>query len=103
MAKFYVESGNLQFVTHAADSNAAAIWAVHRTLGRVMPFLADQSSFTAAPATSETVLGETIRVSERGFGRYDGPEYRTFQIVSQWNHLVTALERLEERMLMTGV
>jgi len=102
MAKFYVESGSFQLVTHAADERAAAIWAVHRTMSDVLPFLAE-SGRKGLDGNAVGKLGETMSVSEQGFGREDAVKFKTFAIVSDWNHLVTALEKLEERMMTTAV
>lgn len=101
MAKFYVESGSFQLVTHAADERAAAIWAIHRTMSDVLPFLAEGRGEHEEEQPSK--LGDTMRVSEQGFGRADAACFKTFAIVSDWNHLVTALEKLEERMMTTAV
>lgn len=102
MAKFYVESGSFRLITHAADERAAAIWAIHRTMSGVLPFLAEGSQ-KGREASSPSKLGEMMSVSEQGFGREDAIQFKTFSIVSDWNHLVTALDKLEERMMTTAV
>ena len=97
MPKFYVQSGNVEVVTTANHSRGAAIWAVHRTLSHSLPFLCDEATdFLALDGL--TRLGETVRVSEQGFDRDDAAEFETLDIVSEWNQLLVALDRLQERL-----
>jgi hypothetical protein len=93
MAKFYVQSGSLEMVLQAKDSRCAAIWAAHRTLSRSLPFLCDEAADYAQLADL-TQLGETIRVSQRGFDRDDAVLFETLDVVSEWNQLLVALDRL---------
>jgi len=104
MPKFYVQSGSLEMVLQAKDSRCAAIWAAHRTLGQSLPFLCEEpvvrGSHDPAPAdytklADLTRLGNTIRVSQRGFDRYDAAVFDTLDIVSEWNQLLVALDRLQ--------
>lgn len=95
MAKFYVESGNLQLVVHANNSQGAALWAVHRSLSQMLPFLAEHSPDDDAPSPARFVLAADITCNERGFGRPDGERFDTFDLVTQWNQLMVALEKLE--------
>jgi len=41
------------------------------------------------------ILGELIKTSERGFGRGDASLHDTFEVVSEWNRLLVALDKLE--------
>jgi hypothetical protein len=95
MPKFYVQSGRLEMVLQARDSRCAAIWAAHRTLGQTMPFLCENESDYTELADL-TKLGETIRVSQRGFDRGDAVTFETLDIVTEWNQLLVALDRLTE-------
>ena len=95
MAKFYVESGNMQMVVHAENSRAAAIWVVHRTMSQLMPFLTDESRRLLSAIREPIVLGETLLTNERGFGRTDSLAHDTFDVVSEWNRLMVALEKLQ--------
>jgi hypothetical protein len=95
MAKYYIESGNLQLVVHAKNSKGAALWAVHRSLARLLPFVADESRQSDLLDQEQVTLGETITASERGFGRPDAQTFDTFDVVTEWNQLMVALERLE--------
>ena len=92
MAKFYVECGNFQIVTHARNARGAAIWAVHRAMGQLLPFLSEDAALDLA---EPVVLGELIKTSERGFGRGDASLHDTFEVVSEWNRLLVALDKLE--------
>src|SRR5262245_31418966 len=97
MPKFYVQSGNVEMVLYAHDSRCAAIWAVHRTLSQSLPILCEEASDYAAAADFSR-LGEAIAVSERGFDREDAACYDTLDILAEWNQLLVALDRLQERM-----
>ena len=97
MPKFYVQSGNVELVTTAIHSRGAAIWGVHRTLSQSLPFLCDEATDVLA-FDDLTRLGDTIRVSEQGFDRPDAVEFDTLDIVSEWNRLLVAIDRLHERL-----
>jgi hypothetical protein len=96
MAKFYVQSGNLEVVLQAHDSRCAAIWAVHKTLGQTLPFLCDEAGDYGELADL-TRLGDSVNVSERGFDRADADVFETLDIVTEWNQLLVALDRLQDR------
>jgi hypothetical protein len=96
MAKFYVQSGNLEVVLQAHDSRCAAIWAVHKTLGQSLPFLCEEAGDYAELADL-TRLGDSVSVSERGFDRVDADVFETLDIVTEWNQLLVALDRMQAR------
>jgi len=96
MAKYYIESGKLQLVVHAKNCRGAALWAVHRSLSRLLPFVADEPSLVEQDERNLAALGETISASERGFGRADAQQFDTFEVVTEWNQLMVALDRLED-------
>src|SRR5688500_10485066 len=96
MAKFYVQSGNLELVLQAHDSRCAAIWAVHKTLGQSLPFLCEDAGDYTELADL-TRLGDCVTVSERGFDRSDAHVFETLDIVTEWNQLLVALDRLQSR------
>jgi hypothetical protein len=97
MPKFYVQSGNVELVTTAIHSRGAAIWGVHRTLSHSLPFLCDETTDYLV-LDDLTRLGDTITVSEQGFDRPDAAEYDTLEIVSEWNQLLVAIDRIHERL-----
>ena len=107
MAKFYVQSGTLQLVTEADDSRGAALWAVHRCLEQVLPICPDDPE--PAEEKSErieqrgaVVLGDTILVNEQGFDHEPSEQFLTLELVSEWNQLITALARLQDRLEAKG-
>lgn len=99
MPKFYVQSGSLQLITTATDPRAAAIWAVHRTLSPSLPFLTGTEPAASPNAPSpQPQLGESISVSERGFGSAESRELDTLGIVTEWSQLLLAVDRLQKRL-----
>jgi hypothetical protein len=99
MPKYYVQSGNVRLITTASDPRAAAIWAVHRALAQTLPFLSDQTEPGLAASTPAIhTLGEAVQVSEQGFGRPDSERFETLAVLSEWNQLLVAIERIERRM-----
>ncbi|WP_425615715.1 hypothetical protein NA78x_005645 [Anatilimnocola sp. NA78] len=107
MPKFYVSSGNLNLIVEADHARAAAIWAVHRCLSPVAPFMNDEDdavecqavetlSYESAQPTRK--LGDTICVSERGFGNEDQREFATLPIVAEWSRLLVAIDRLQQEL-----
>ena len=94
MPKFYVQSGSVEMLLQAHDSRCAAIWAVHRTLSQSLPFLCEEPEDYVAVA-DVTRLGDTVQVSQRGFDRDDAQAFETLEIVSEWNRLLVALDRLQ--------
>src|SRR5262245_55425257 len=95
MPKYYVQSGRLEMVLQARDSRCAAIWAAHRTLSQTLPFLCEDEADYSLVADL-TRLGETIRVSQRGFDRDDAAIFDTLDIVTEWNQLLVAIDRITE-------
>ena len=101
MAKFYVQSGTLKMVIHAAEADRAALWAVHQVLSQVLPVFDDQE---LSPQEKQTVvafhgaqvLDESIRLSELGFDRDDAEIFDTAETITEWAQLVLALRRIEE-------
>jgi hypothetical protein len=93
MPKFYVQSGRMEMVLQARDSRCAAIWAAHRSLSQTLPFLGEGESDNSLIAESKN-LGDTIRVSQRGFDRDDATIFETLDIVTEWNQLLVALDRI---------
>ena len=104
MAKYYVQSGTLKLVVTAADERRAALWAVHRAMNQILPMedemdLIPEEKSTDIEAIGAMVLGDSIRLSERGFDRTDGVQYTTFDVVSEWNQLMTVLAKIESNVL----
>ena len=89
--------GGLEMVLQARDSRCAAIWAVHRTLSPSLPFLCEEPGDYLELADSDR-LGDTIRVSERGFDSPGAAWFDTLDVVTEWNELLVALDRLQEKL-----
>src|SRR5688572_6965089 len=96
MAKFYVQSGELEVVLQAHDSRCAAIWAVHKTLSQTLPFLCEEAGDIAG-LNAVTRLGDDVAVSQRGFDRADAEVFDTLDVITEWNQLLVALDRLQSR------
>ena len=103
MAKYYVQSGTMRSVVEAESSRKAALWAVHQAMLQVLP-IEDEGECTPemkserASQTGVAVLSGKVIVSERGFDRGDSTSMTTLEVVTEWNQMVTTLDRLE-RML----
>lgn len=95
MAKYYVQSGTLRTVVTAESAGKAAIWAVHQAMQQVFP-MDDASPESDGKPTA--VMAAALSVSEQGFDRTDAVVTPTIEVVSQWNDMVSTLDRLE-RML----
>jgi hypothetical protein len=97
MPKYYVQSGNLQVITTASDPRGAAIWAVHRALAHSLPFLNDEAEGLAKAGAAAPQLDESVQVSEQGFGAEVGHTYGTLEIIGEWNELLLAIDRMQQR------
>ncbi len=95
MAKYYVQSGTLRTIITAESTRKAAIWAVHQVMQQVFPI---DGTCNEPEDTPASVLSSNVRVSEQGFDRSDALVTPTLEVVSQWNEMVSTLDRLE-RML----
>lgn len=100
MAKYYVQSGTMRCVVSAENARRAALWAVHRAMQQIMPVDdiagCDPSEKSArCQRDGVMVLGGSIRTSQRGYDNDDADSLPTFEVVTEWNQLVNALDRLE--------
>lgn len=100
MAKYYVQSGTMRVVVDAQDAQRAALWAVHKAMQQIMPIYDDavvspQAKSDLAAAQGMFVLDGTLRLSEQGFDRDDAASMETFGVVTEWNQLMIALDRLQ--------
>ena len=95
MAKYYVQSGTLRTIVSAESATKAAIWAVHQAMQQIFPMDSDLTTSAEQPVA---VLAAQLSVNERGFDRNDSVITPTIQVVSQWNDMVSALDRLEQML-----
>lgn len=102
MAKYYVESGTLRTIISADDPQKAALLAVHQAIGQTIPLASDEPEPEAKQAQFEfrglEVLGDDIRLSERGFGRDDGLRLDTYDTLIHWSQLLAAVAKLERAL-----
>ena len=101
MAKFYVESGTVRLIVDAADARRAAIWTVHRALENILPNEEEDLDVDALPEVEHDgsmVLGDVIRLSERGFQSPETTVYETLGVVSEWSQLMMALSSMEHEL-----
>lgn len=100
MAKYYIQSGTLRATLAADDARRAALWAVHQVMQQVLPVEEDADLTPEQRQDNKIVEGilvldGTIRLSEQGYDREDAEEIATIDVVSEWNQLMVALDRLE--------
>jgi hypothetical protein len=100
MPKYYVQSGTLHVITTASDPRAAAIWAVHRALAPTLPFLSERSESGLDPQirAAPVYLDNSVLVSEQGFDRPDSERFPTLAVLAEWNQLLVAIDRIEQRL-----
>ncbi|MEW4563619.1 hypothetical protein AB1K70_13890 [Bremerella sp. JC770] len=101
MAKYYVESGSLRLIVDAADARRAALWAVHRALEHLLPNEEEELDVDNLPEVEPVdsmVLGDAIRLSERGFENLDVTQFETLEIVGEWSQLMLALSSMENEL-----
>jgi len=128
MSKYYVQSGTVKSIVEAESSRRAALWAVHQAMQQILPLEheetacersdqegvdTDGSDHTGARSAvtdvvlpnreqhlhkKTVVLSEKLRVSRCGFDRSDATQMATMEVVSEWNQLVTTLDRLEKML-----
>jgi hypothetical protein len=103
MAKFFVQSGTLRTIIHAESAQKAAVWAIHQVLGQVLPLdpAVEGKPWSSRPAEHGSqmhTLESIVRVSDHGYDTGNIRQWETLQLVSQWNELVTTLNRLEKML-----
>lgn len=107
MANYYVQSGTTRSMVQAESSRKAALWLVHQAMQQVLPMDDDLSESPEAKSEKISrrgvaVLTATVTVSQRGFDRDDATTLPTLEVVSEWNQLVTTLDRLERMLYRTA-
>ena len=100
MAKFYVQSGNVQTIISADDSEKAALWAVHCAMRQVVPVYEDEElnpheKSQLSVTEGVRVLGNSILVNEIGVDRADSTQFDTFELLVHWHQLMVTIDRLE--------
>ena len=103
MAKFYLTSGNIEFVVTAVDAEGAARWMINQIVDELVP---PTSEFNADDEPGELidyvealdVFDDQIMVSEIGFNRDEAGVLETERLFMQWFQLSNALNRLLDRL-----
>lgn len=99
MAKYYITCGTFEFLTTAEDPHSAALWAIHQFLANRIeletvqwnePGNIDRQDLMEAMLDLE----DTVFVSEIGFGRDDVGLVDTADLLTEWNQLAIAIQRL---------
>jgi len=121
MAKYYIQSGKVSFVVCACDVEGAALWSMHRVMDEKICDYEDEllsqdiDPFSLPISESEiqdvpeaipyeamlnglAQFGESIQVSQRGFGHTDAGQLQTEEIFHQWRQLMQAVDRLHDRL-----
>jgi len=107
MPRYYVQSGSFRRVIQADSDRKAAVSAVKLAIQQVVPL--DEVSGQAVSDHSSTkkrdayaVMSGRLFVSEAGFESPDALELPTKEVITEWNRMLTTLDRLE-RMLDSAV
>ena len=100
MTKFYVQSGTVRSIVQAESARKAALWAIHQTMGQVLPLDEPNGVGTGFPRRTESssevaVLSGKVTVSDHGFDSEPLSTLSTMQVVTEWNQMVMTLDRLE--------
>jgi hypothetical protein len=100
MPKYYVQSGTMRTVVQAESSRKAAIWAVHEAMQQVLPMDDEPAESPAAKCERirsgrVAVLSGKVTISQRGFSSKPATTIPTLEVVTEWNQMVTTLDRLE--------
>ena len=121
MPKYYIQSGQVSYIVGACDVEGAALWTMHRIMDEKIcdyedEILEDEADLFDLPIDDKAVtgvpeavpyeamlnglamFGQTIRVSQIGFGRDDAGELETEEIFHQWRQLMQAVDRLHDRL-----
>ena len=72
MAKFYLQSGKVSFIVNAQDAEGAALWAMHRTIEKMVEQLAGKHWMFQGDAANRLKMCEDCRVVSQ-FGENSDP------------------------------
>ncbi|MGB7347106.1 MAG: hypothetical protein WBD20_22975 [Pirellulaceae bacterium] len=99
MAKYYVQSGNIEVVLQADSVEKAALAAVDQSLQSHL-WIYDDADLSEADCRDHLMLEAllhmepSIRVSERGFHRDDAEQIGTPEMIQHWHKLMVGMRRL---------
>lgn len=104
MAKFYIQSGNTEFMVAAADAEGAALWFVNRIIHKSLPAnfnvnergISDDQLCLVVSALDQ--IDPEILISEVGFGRDEVGRMDTELVFKEWFTLVNAMNALFDQL-----
>ena len=103
MAKYYIQSGEVQVVVSAVDAEGAALFVLNQTINKLLPVNAqdtrdiDDNTMRFAIQCLE-VLGDEFKISEIGFGHGEVAIFDTELLFKRWCELVCAMNQLMDRL-----
>ena len=110
MAKFYLQSGQINFVVQAADAEAAALWMLNQIINKhadgpsregtlAEDFQLNMNELMMCKAVfALDQLDNEIMVSQIGFGRNEAGLFDTELIFKQWAELLDAMSKLFDQL-----
>lgn len=103
MAKYYIQSGEINVVVSAGDAEAAALFVLNQTINSLLEIenvderLIDNSNMEFVIQCLELLDNEFL-VSEIGFGRNEVATFDTELMFKRWCELMTAMNELMDRI-----
>ena len=102
MSKFYLTSGNIEFVVTAVDSEGAALWMINQVIDQTFPPEQfdenDQPDELIDYTEALDVFDDQIMVSEIGFGRDEAGILDSEWLFMKWFQLSSALNNLLDQL-----
>ena len=102
MAKFYIQSGDCQEVVQADNAYIAALWGMHLVMEKLLPI--EELDWVECDGLGIVKyengflpLESHVLVSERGFGRDEAGRFSTEEVLIEWNQLLVAMARIEQK------
>jgi hypothetical protein len=126
VAKYYIQSGKVSYVVAAHDVEGAALWAMHRTIDKMVaayesefddlqsskrafgfetdelidvePLIDPADKFLETMLEGLAQFDENIYCSQIGFGRDDQGVLETDEVFRHWRQLMQAADYLFDRL-----
>ena len=101
MRKFYATSGRCQKIVGSRDAESAALWSLHQFLDEQVDLDTidwfDEAEIDNLDLIQALIsLGEEVCISEIGFGRSEAGCFDTADVMTQWQHLMIAVNRMDQ-------
>lgn len=101
MKSYIVQSGTVDIRVVAESAAKAAVWAVHRVMGQIVP-IEPIDHLPSSTSNVRDTLGSEVRVSVGGRHDVAPITLATIEVIGEWNRMVCTLDRLD-RMLHHAV